>query len=79
MLVLMSCTESLTTYYLKCRCRMNVSDLKHKIRTAVQSGSTPFMVTATAGTTVVGAFDSIKEIRKVCDENGIWLHVDVNF
>ena len=56
---------------------MDVSDLKEKIKIAINSGSTPFMVTATAGTTVVGAFDPIKEIRKICDENGIWLHVDV--
>lgn len=28
------------------------------------------------GTTVLGAFDPIAEIADVCQENGIWLHVD---
>ena len=33
---------------------------------------------ATAGTTVLGAFDPIAEISKVAQEHDIWLHVDVS-
>jgi len=36
----------------------------------------PLYVNATAGTTVLGAFDPIGELRDICNEFGMWLHVD---
>lgn len=36
----------------------------------------PFFVNATAGTTVLGAFDDIEAISKVCKMHQLWLHVD---
>lgn len=36
----------------------------------------PLCVVATLGSTVSGAFDSVTELKKVCEQNGIWLHVD---
>ncbi|KAG6008113.1 L-aspartate decarboxylase dtxS4 [Claviceps maximensis] len=36
----------------------------------------PLYVNATAGTTVFGAFDPIGELRDICNEFGMWLHVD---
>ncbi len=39
-------------------------------------GVLPVMVTATAGTTVAGAFDPIADIADVCADHGVWLHVD---
>ena len=41
-----------------------------------EDGYNPFFVNATAGTTVLGAFDSISEISKVCKKHSLWLHVD---
>lgn len=41
-------------------------------------GATPFMVNATAGTTVLGAFDPIEEIADLCEKYNLWLHVDVS-
>ena len=37
------------------------------------------MVAATAGTTVLGAYDDLMALSDVCHKHGIWLHCDVNF
>lgn len=38
----------------------------------------PFLVSATSGTTVLGAFDPLDAIADVCQRHGLWLHVDVS-
>lgn len=53
------------------------SKLVSKIMEALTSGKKPFFVTATAGTTVLGAFDQFDEIADICQEYQLWLHVDV--
>lgn len=40
------------------------------------SGGTPLLACATAGTTVLGAFDPIAATAEVCRRHGLWLHVD---
>ncbi|KAK2102109.1 hypothetical protein P7K49_019776 [Saguinus oedipus] len=40
------------------------------------SGAVPFLVSATSGTTVLGAFDPLEAIADVCQRHGLWLHVD---
>lgn len=56
------------------------SILAHKLIEAIEkdkkANHIPFMVNATAGTTVLGAFDDIDAIADVCDEYKLWLHVD---
>ncbi|CAL7948600.1 unnamed protein product [Xylocopa violacea] len=56
--------------------RMDVSDLKIKILEEQKRGNYPFAVAATAGTTVLGAFDPLIEIADICQEFDMWLHVD---
>ena len=55
---------------------MNVSNLEECINRAITDGKIPFMVVATSGTTVLGAFDPIAEVSKVASKYGLWLHVD---
>jgi len=45
--------------------------IKHK-----EEGHLPFFVNCTTGTTVYGAYDPISEIADICDQHGIWLHID---
>lgn len=58
------------------RGKMVVSDLEVQIARAVKEGATPLMVSATAGTTVMGAFDPLRDIAQVCKKHGLWFHVD---
>ena len=56
--------------------RMRIDKLQEEIERTRTNGQTPFCVIATAGTTVRGAFDPIKDIAEICSDNEIWLHVD---
>jgi len=56
--------------------KMRPEKLTEEIEFAKLNGQIPFCVIATAGTTVRGAFDPIKEISEICTDNNLWLHVD---
>ncbi|XP_014899047.1 acidic amino acid decarboxylase GADL1-like [Poecilia latipinna] len=58
------------------RGKMIPSALEEKIQLAKSEGAVPFFVNATAGTTVLGAFDPIDEIANICEKHNLWLHVD---
>uniref|UniRef100_A0A0K8UFV6 Cysteine sulfinic acid decarboxylase n=2 Tax=Bactrocera latifrons TaxID=174628 RepID=A0A0K8UFV6_BACLA len=58
------------------RGQMLTNDLEAKVLKAQESGCEPFFVNATAGTTVLGAFDDLNAIADVCEKYGLWLHVD---
>lgn len=44
----------------------------------LSQGFVPFFVSATAGTTVYGAFDPLIAISDICRKYGVWMHVDVS-
>ncbi|WP_115462176.1 pyridoxal phosphate-dependent decarboxylase family protein [Winogradskyella aurantiaca] len=50
--------------------------LEAQIKADISKGCIPFFVNATAGTTVLGAFDPIDEIADITETYDIWLHVD---
>ncbi|CAN9514030.1 unnamed protein product [Ophioblennius macclurei] len=56
--------------------KMIPSALEELIKKAKNEGAVPFMVVATSGTTVLGAFDPIEDIADICGEHNLWLHVD---
>jgi len=56
--------------------RMIPEELEAQILTDLSNGYVPTYVNATAGTTVLGAFDPIDEIATITEEYNIWLHVD---
>ena len=56
--------------------RMIPSSLKDEITRSRREGYQPFCIISTAGTTVRGAFDPIREIADIAHEEGLWHHVD---
>ena len=56
---------------------MITSVLDKKIEEQKSKGNIPFFVSATAGTTVVGAFDDLNTIADICQKHKVWMHVDV--
>ena len=56
--------------------RMIVAALEEAIVAARAAGKNPFYVNATAGTTVLGAFDPFVQVSEICRREGIWMHVD---
>ncbi|KZC06714.1 PREDICTED: cysteine sulfinic acid decarboxylase-like [Dufourea novaeangliae] len=56
--------------------KMDITDLRANIIEEQKKGNYPFSVSATAGTTVLGAFDPLIEIADICQEYNMWMHVD---
>lgn len=59
--------------------RMDPSALRPLISKAKDEGFTPFYLNATAGTTVLGAFDPFLSLAEICEEHNIWLHIDASW
>ncbi|KAI8967026.1 pyridoxal phosphate-dependent transferase [Mycotypha africana] len=59
--------------------RMRVDELERLMCGSIEKGETPFFINATAGTTVLGAFDPIRRISAVAKKYNCWLHVDASW
>ncbi|XP_044282565.1 glutamate decarboxylase 1-like [Varanus komodoensis] len=58
------------------RGKMIPSELEGSILKVKSQGKVPFYVSATAGTTVYGAFDPLPSIADICEKYNLWMHVD---
>ncbi len=56
--------------------RMDVTALHEALNTLAAEGRAVMAVVATAGSTATGSFDDLETIGRMCEERGIWLHVD---
>lgn len=56
--------------------RMDVAALRRAIAEDRERGDRPAIVVGTAGSVSTGAVDPLREIARVCREEGLWFHVD---
>lgn len=56
--------------------RMRADELRRMIHDDRGAGKTPIAVVASAGTTATGSIDPLETIADICEEFGLWLHVD---
>ncbi|HEX7463500.1 MAG TPA: pyridoxal-dependent decarboxylase [Actinomycetota bacterium] len=59
--------------------RMRVDVLRETLHRDRADGGQPFAVVASAGTVATGAIDPLTEIADVCEEEGVWFHVDAAY
>ncbi len=59
--------------------RMLPDRLEQAIEADRAAGAVPVMINATAGTTVLGAFDPLPAMAQVAERAGVWLHVDAAY
>lgn len=55
---------------------MKTDKLTEMINLDIEKGEQPMMVAATAGTTVLGAYDDLTALADVCQKHKLWLHCD---
>ncbi|XP_052065800.1 aromatic-L-amino-acid decarboxylase-like [Mytilus californianus] len=53
--------------------------LRQAIKRDKDKGNIPFFICVSLGTTGTCAFDNLAEIGPICEEEGIWLHIDAAY
>ena len=56
--------------------RMDCEDLARQMAQDEKNGVTAVLVAATAGSTIIGSVDPLRDIAEICKRYGAWFHVD---
>ncbi|MGH2907090.1 MAG: pyridoxal phosphate-dependent decarboxylase family protein [Solirubrobacterales bacterium] len=56
--------------------RIDSSKLESTVTAAIAEGRRPVALVANAGATATGLYDDLSAVAAVCDEYGVWMHVD---
>ena len=56
--------------------RLNISVLQEQVESDLAAGDLPFLVIGTGGSVSTGAVDPLPALRELCDDFGMWFHVD---
>ncbi|GAA3964329.1 lysine decarboxylase DesA [Streptomyces marokkonensis] len=59
--------------------RMQTVALARELERCAQEGLAPMAVVATGGTTDFGSIDPLPEIAGLCEQYGVWMHVDAAY
>ncbi|KOT94261.1 MULTISPECIES: lysine decarboxylase DesA [Streptomyces] len=59
--------------------RLQAVALARELEHCVRDGLVPMAVVATAGTTDFGSIDPLPEIAGLCEQYGVWMHVDAAY
>ena len=59
--------------------RMDPAHLRQLIQEDQSAGLNPFMVVGSLGSTDTGAVDPLDQVAEVCEEFGLWFHVDAAY
>lgn len=61
------------------RGRIDVKALEKRIQADLSEGKKPFLINATSGTTVLGAYDDLNALADLRDKYDLWLHSDAAY
>jgi len=56
--------------------QINLEEFEKAVEKDISEGHLPFFLVATAGTTVLCAFDDVRGLSSICKKHNIWLHLD---
>ncbi|MBX0356895.1 aspartate aminotransferase family protein [Halobacillus sp. Nhm2S1] len=59
--------------------RMDHHEVRHTVEQLEQEGLLPYAVVSTCGTTDYGSIDPLDGLADLCEEKGLWLHVDAAY
>ncbi|MFJ8808023.1 lysine decarboxylase DesA [Streptomyces sp. NPDC102490] len=59
--------------------RMQTVALARELERCAEDGLVPMAVVATGGTTDFGSIDPLPEIAELCEQYGVWMHVDAAY
>jgi len=72
-------SASVRTISVDNKLKINIQHLQSEIEKDKLSDREPILVVANAGTTGTGTIDNLEQIGKICNNYGVWYHVDAAY